>query len=284
MKKGILYFLLCFIMITSITAQKAEDSALIKEQEVPEAPLLDWPLDKPKGLSNYAQELVFNRKKASEYLHIAWAYYMNGYNGMKTYMGDDKFDSFKQITGIKRYEYNGEAYDLYERHAYKVEIFSYTGPSLLRDFIEAEWYFTKALDILKNKVAFDPQVTSKQLYKDLIKNLYRSKVYCSLYIGNYKKALNFLNEYKKYSTDTIFITEWETRIYGVLVEIAKKYDWVFVGDKSYGSMKRQHREKLLKAIDLHYPADSVLKEELKKRIYPELIPEKQKITSNTNIK
>ncbi len=279
--KKVLFFLMFLIMLTgdNYAQDKAADSRLITEQKVPEAPLLDWPLDKPRGFRNYAQELIFNKKMPYEFLHIAWAYYMSGYNGIRTYMGDERFDSFRQIIGIKRYEVKQDEYDKYLRDAYKTEIFTITGGSVVHDFVQAEWYFTKSLQILRDKVKWDPQITNKEIYKDLVKNIYRSMVYCALYIGNYKKSLKYLIEYKKYGTDTLFIMEWEARIFGVLVDIAEKYDWVFVGKMSFDYMKKEHRKLLLKAIDMHYPGESVLKQELRKRIYPDLVIESVNLTN-----
>ncbi|MBU1078052.1 MAG: hypothetical protein KKH98_12215 [Spirochaetes bacterium] len=271
MKRFLVLVMILLLAVSLNHAQeKAEDSKLVSEQEVPEAPLLEWPIHGHTGYGNYAQELIFNRKKPIEFMIVAWAYYMAGYNGVKAYLGDDRFDSFRKVMGIKIYEDKPDIYDKYIRNPYQVEIFTMTSGSLLSDFIESEWYFTRALEILRDKVQWDPQVTNKEIYKDLVRNIYRSLTYCSLYIGNYRKALKYLMEYKKFGIDAMFVSEWESRIWGVLVAIAKKYDWVFVGKMSYDYMKKEHKKILLEAINMYYPGESVLKEELKKRIYPEL--------------
>ncbi len=241
------------------------------KDKIPQAPVLDWPYARPTGFRNYAQELIFDRNKGEQYLSKARAYYIAGYNGLRTTLSEEEFDHYKKIAGISFYEPNLGQYDEYQRNPYKVEILLPTGPSALNDFVEAEWYFTKVLQLLAEYVQWDSEVSTQPLYKNLLSNTYKSLVYCAVYIGNYKKAIKYLDEFKKYSSDDIFIVEWEARIYGILVEIAKKYDWVFVGSLSYESLRRKHRDLLLQAIERNFPGESKTKEELKKRIYPDLV-------------
>lgn len=243
---------------------------LFQKGVVPPAPVLEWPYEKPSGYRNYAQELIFNKTRGEYYLAQAKAYYLAGFNGLRVGLGEEAFGYFRKITGLAFYEEDKSKYDLYERNHYKIEIMSPSGGAALNDFIEAEWYLTKTIQILFRYVEWDAEVATQPEYKLLLSNTYKCLVYCAVYVGNYRKALKYLEEFKKYNEDDLFIIEWEVRIYGMLVELAKKYDWVFVGPLSYESMKKKHREVLLKAIEFNYPGQSKTKEELKVRIYPEL--------------
>jgi len=269
-----------FLFCLNIQAQETNGA----NDKITDAPVLEWPADKKTGFRNYAQELIFNKLKGEYYLNKAKAYYLAGCNGLESYLGKEEFENFKKICGIKWYEPDPSKYDPYERNPYKVEIFTPSGLSALYDFIEAEWYFTKVIKILARYVSWDTELSTRPIYKQLLINSFKSLVYCNVYIGNYNKALKYLKEYKKFKPDDLFILEWEARIYGILVSIAEKYDWVFVGDKSYESLKKKHRELLLKIIDVQYPGESKTKEELKMRIYPELAISPVSMSSNTNNK
>lgn len=268
-------FLILFLFPISLLGQTNQMS----KDKVPSAPVLDWPYARPNGFRNYAQELIFNRNKGEYYLEKAKAYYMAGYNGMRTTLNESEFEHYKRICGLSFYEPRPEKYNEYDRDPYRVEILTPTGDSALNDFVEAEWYFTKALGILGEYVQWDSEVATQPIYKNILYNTYKSLVYCAVYVGNYKKAIRYLDEFKKYSSDDMFIIEWEARIYGILVEIAKKYDWVFVGPLSYDALRKKHREILIKAIDRNFPGESKTKEELKKRIYPDLTYE-ESFTNN----
>ncbi|MHA1294788.1 MAG: hypothetical protein ACTSQJ_19285, partial [Promethearchaeota archaeon] len=184
---------------------------------------------------------------------------------------DEKFKIFKHMTGIKTYEPATNVFDLYERDKYKFEIYSITGFSVLKDFLEAQYAFTEAYNILKYIGRWDKSITKQKLYQELTDNVYRSLIYCCVYVNNYEKALKYLKEYEKITSDKKFILDWKTRIYGVLVKIAEKYDWSFTGDKSYRKRKEQHRKILLEAIEFYYPEDTELKHKLIEKIYPEFI-------------
>ncbi len=280
MQKKILIAILIIAGTINLICAQTNSKLIFKEENIPTAPNLRWPVDKPAGLQNFAQELILNKERLQDYLLLARAYYIKGYNNMEVYLGEEKFRMFKQIAGIKMYEKNPEGIDPYDIDPYKFEIFTPTGFSVLRDFNEALYSFTEAYNILRYIGAWDVTITTKELYKKLIDNLYRSLIYCCVHVNNYEKALKYVNEFKKISDDEKFIIEWETRIYGVLVGIAKKYDWSFTGDKSYRKRKEHHRKLLLKAIELYYPGESYLKNVLKKKIYPEFIYEPPSVTNN----
>ena len=268
----IILTIIIFLLISlNIFAQsKTPSPDLNNKDKIPQVPTLDWPFDRAGGFQNYAQELIFNKNRGEYYLDKAKAYYIAGYQGIQTYFGNTDLGYFKKITGIKWYEEDPTQNDAYLRNPYKVESLSISGPSVLQDFVDALWYFTKAVDILNNYVSWDTEVTTKPIYKDLLNNSYKSLIYCNVYAGNYSQALDALEEYKKNNaSDENFTIEWEARIYGILVDIAKKYDWNLVGNKSYEYLKKKHKELLTKAIDFHYQGDSQTKEELKNRIYPE---------------
>ncbi len=278
--KKILITIVLLITIISLTPAQNENVALIQDKKVPKAPNLPWPIDKDKGLHNFAQEMIFNKDKLNEYLELARAYYIAGYNGLNVYLGDETFKVFKQITGVKIYEVDHSKGDLYLQDPYKIEIFTTSGLSVLKDFIEAEWCYNETMNILKYIGQWDRTITTKGLYKELVDNTYKSLIYCSVYVNNYKVAWKYISEYKKISKDEKFIIEWETRILGVLVGIAKKYDWALTGAESYRKRKEQHRDVLLRAIDFYYPGESDLKKELKKNIYPEFVYEPPSSATN----
>ncbi len=265
--------LIVIILLLGIAVLPAQDDpkSLIQDKKIPRAPNLQWPIDKEKGLNNFAQELIFNKQRLDEYLKLARAYYIAGYNGLNVYLGDEDFRMFKQITGIKIYEVDKSKGDLYLQDPYKIEIHTTTGLSVLKDFIEADWCFNETLNILKYIGEWDRTISTKELYKEIADNTYRCLIYCSVYVNNYKAAWKYIKEFKEISKDEKFIIEWETRVLGVLVGIAKKYDWSFTGEESYRRYKERHREVLLRAIEYYYPEESDLKKRLKKQIYPEFI-------------
>ncbi len=267
-------------MLNSAYTQ-TNNKLITDEKYTPLAPTLKWPIDKPSGLQNFAQELILNKERLQDYLLLARAYYIKGYNGMEVHLGEEKFKVFKQIAGIKKYEPNPKGTDPYDIDPYKVEIFTPSGFSVLRDFSNAQYCFTEAYNILKYIGTWDTTITTKELYKNLADNIYRCLIYCCVHVNNYEKALIYINEYKKINKEENekFIIEWETRIYGVIVGIAKKYDWSFTGDKSYRKRKEKHRELLLNAIEHYYPGESYIKEVLKKQIYPEFIYEPPAVTN-----
>lgn len=143
----VLLITLFIILFNNINIISQSTSTQQSEKEIPEVPVLKWPIDKPKGLRNYAQELIFDKEKSEYYLNKAKAYYVAGCEGLERYVGASEFRKFKKIYGIKNYEEKPDKVDLYERDPYKVEVFTPSGLSAIYDFAEAEWYFTKAIKI-----------------------------------------------------------------------------------------------------------------------------------------
>lgn len=272
---SLIIILISLFSINTFAQKKVPDPNLLDEnnrEKVPAAPVLDWPFERQTGFNNYAQELIFNPQRGEYYLEKARAYYYAGYQGIQTFLGDEDFGYFKKITGIKWYEEDQSQADPYLRDPYKVERMTGSSPSIFQDFLDAQWYFTKAAEIIYDYIAWDKEISTKPAYKDLVNNTYKCLVYCNVYTGNYPKALEYLDQYKKFAVnDQMFLIEWEARIYGILVEVARKYDWAFVGNKSYEYLKKKHKELLAKAIEFHYSGESKNKDELKDRIYPELI-------------
>ncbi|MBN1898206.1 MAG: hypothetical protein JW827_05475 [Spirochaetes bacterium] len=269
--KYIYIIIILFFFITPGLTQEVE----LDDDSLEDAPVLNWPYERKPGFLNYAQELIFNKTKGEYYLKKAKAYYMAGLSGLVTYFGPDELEHFFKHTGIKWYEPDPSKSDYYLRDPYMTEILTPTGGSVLYDFILSEWYFTKSLDILARYVEWDADVATRPLFKNLLNNTFKSLVYCSVYVGNYEKALGYLQEYKRFNPDKVFVLEWEARIFGMIVDVAKEWDWSFVGDKKAHAWMKKHRKALIKALDYHYPGDSKTKEEIKKRIYPELIIEQR---------
>jgi len=226
---------------------------------------LDWPFDKHSGFLNYAQELVFNKEKGMEYLDLAKQYYKKGYDA------------------IKRYQKNPDVYDPYERDAYRFDAISPYGMGVFRDFILAEYWFAKAMEIVARKLEWDPNINTKEEYKNLVGNSFKNLIFVTVYKGQYERALAYLNEYKKFMPEKKFINEWEARILGNIVLLHKTYDWVYTGDQSYLFLKTKHRRFLMDVIDETYSSDPKLRDALKKRIYPEyfiFLPQSKKEESS----
>ncbi len=228
---------------------------------------LEWPPDKYSGFANYAQELVFHKERGLYYLEKAKKYYKEGYNLIKFYI-------------VKPDEY-----DFYKKNPYKTEMGTPTALSVAQDFADAEYYFTLSLNIVAHFVQWDPDLTQKPLYKNLVQNTFRNLIYVSTYNANFNKALKYVEEYKKFNPDDMdFVEEWEARILGNIVKVHEKYDWSFTGKLKAASLKKKHREMLMKIIDKKYGNNPTLKKELINRIYPEytVIPTQKNNTSNKN--
>ncbi len=246
--------LICVLVIIMPGIIKSQQQKKSQEEMLREI-TMPWPFDKPTGLRNYAQELVFNRQKGEEKLKEAEMYYNKG------------------LALITNYLPHPEKYDIYERDPYRYDAISPYGLTMREDIAMAEHYFAKAYYIVSKYVEWDPTLTSKPFYKELMRKTFKNLVYAAVYNNNFWRALKYIEEYKKYDPESEFALEWEARIYGCLVEIHEKYDWAYTGKYKVDMIKRKHRALLKEIIDKKYgqkePADFV--RELKIRIYPEYV-------------
>ncbi len=255
MKKISLFIIIFFSITTILVAADDSKKSNNKEYNSQVSTVdLEWPVDIYPGFANYAQELVFHKERGLHYLEKAKKYYTEGYNI------------------IKQYVVNPESHDPYLRNPYKVEVGSVSGLSVKQDFADAEYYFTLSLNIVAHYVQWDPDLTKQPLYKSLVQNSFRNLIYVCTYNGNFDKALKYVEEYKKFNPqDMDFVNEWEARILGNIVKLHEKYDWAFTGKLSALSLKKKHRDLLVKIINEKYKSNPQLRDELLNRIYPECV-------------